>query len=87
MYGRRLIYSLALFSMKKIKPVYEIRVSRINELISDIERINTPEIAYSYWDSIIAKMPWYDPEREQCVAVALNTRSRPIKPEEQGACY
>jgi len=54
---------------------YEIRVQRLNET-PDAPKLETPESAFRYWQSVIIKMPWYIPDREICVAITLNTRLR-----------
>ena len=54
---------------------YEIRVQRLNET-PDAPKLETPEAAYRYWESVITKMPWFIPDREVCVAITLNTRLR-----------
>jgi DNA repair protein RadC len=54
---------------------YEIRVMRLNET-PDAPKLETPETAFKYWETVITKMPWYIPDRELCVAVTLNTRLR-----------
>jgi DNA repair protein RadC len=55
------------------KPTYEIRVSRLNESPGSF-RVDGPEAATAYWAEKISAMPWYDPEREMCVVIMLNTR-------------
>jgi len=59
------------------KSTYEIRVQRINETPGSM-KIDDAGAAAAYWREKIAAMPWYDPEREMCVAVVLNTRLSPI---------
>jgi len=54
---------------------YEIRVQRLNET-PDAPKLETPESAFRYWQSVITTMPWYIPDREVCVAITLNTRLR-----------
>ena len=54
---------------------YEIRVQRLNET-PDAPKLDSPEAAYQYWQSVITKMPWYIPDREICVVLMLNTRLR-----------
>src|SRR5438067_7075360 len=54
---------------------YEIRVLRLNES-PDAPKIETPDQAVGYWQSVISTMPWFIPDREVCVAVTLNTRMR-----------
>jgi len=54
---------------------YEIRVMRLNET-PDAPKLETPDLAFKYWQEVITKMPWYIPDREVCVAVTLNTRYR-----------
>jgi len=57
------------------KATYEIRVQRLNEC-PDAPKLETPETAFRYWQSVITTMPWYIPDREVCVAITLNTRLR-----------
>ena len=52
---------------------YEIRVLRLNET-PDAPKLDSPESAFTYWQEVIAKMPWYIPDREVCVAIMLNIR-------------
>ena len=66
-----------IFTKQDFHKVYEIKVSRINEMPCDTNKLDMPEQAVRYWKENIEKMPWYDPEREQCVTVMLNTRYRP----------
>jgi DNA repair protein RadC len=54
------------------KSTCEIRVQRINETPGSF-KVDSPYKAARYWRKKISVMPWYDPEREQAVAVALNT--------------
>src|SRR5271154_5873745 len=54
---------------------YEIRVQRLNET-PDAPKLEAPETAFQYWQSVITTMPWYIPDREVCVAITLNTRLR-----------
>jgi len=54
---------------------YEIRVQRLNET-PDAPKLDAPEAAFRYWQSVITTMPWYIPDREICVAITLNTRLR-----------
>jgi hypothetical protein len=51
---------------------YEIRVIRLNET-PDAPKLESPEAAYHYWQSVITKMPWFIPDREICVTITLNT--------------
>ena len=54
---------------------YEIRVMRLNES-PDAPKLETPETAFNYWQTVITKMPWFIPDREVCVAITVNTRLR-----------
>ena len=54
---------------------YEIRVQRLNEM-PDAPKLETPESAVNYWQSVITTMPWFIADREICVAITLNTRLR-----------
>jgi len=53
-------------------PVFEVRVQRINETPGSF-RVESPEAVDLYWHEKIARMPWFDPEREMCVSILLNT--------------
>jgi len=55
------------------KSTFEVRVQRLNETPGSM-RVDDPVSAVAYWQEKIAVMPWYDPEREMCVSVMLNTR-------------
>jgi len=55
------------------KSTFEVRVQRLNETPGSM-RVDDPVSAVAYWREKIAVMPWYDPEREMCVSVMLNTR-------------
>ena len=37
---------------------YEIRVQRLNET-PDAPKLESPETAVRYWQSVITQMPWY----------------------------
>ena len=54
---------------------YEIRVLRLNEM-PDAPKIDCPQQAHRYWQDVVAKMPWFIPDREVCVVLTLNTRYR-----------
>ncbi len=60
-----------------MKPTYEIRISRLNETPGP-DCLDRPEMALAYWRGTITKMPWFHPDREHVVALALNTRHRPV---------
>ena len=59
--------------MRYSKSTFEIRIQRLNETPGSM-RVDDPMSAAAYWQEKIAVMPWYDPEREMCVSVMLNTR-------------
>lgn len=63
--------------MKYKKSVFEVRVQRLNE-VPGAFRIDTPVDAVTFWQSYLVQMPWYDPEREMCVVVPLNTKHIPL---------
>jgi DNA repair protein RadC len=63
--------------MKYKKSVFEVRVQRLNE-VPGAFRIDTPVDAVTFWQSYLVQMPWYDPEREMCAVVHLNTKHIPI---------
>ena len=52
---------------------YEVRVQRLQECPGSM-KVDSPEAALTYWREKIAVAPWYDPEREACAAILLNTR-------------
>ena len=56
-----------------MKPAYEIRVQRLNEVPFE-SKLDSPACMAEYWNTVIAKMPWFIPDREICVSVTLNTR-------------
>ena len=56
-----------------MKPAYEIRVLRLNEVPFE-SKMDSPARVLEYWNNVIAKMPWYIPDREICVSMTLNTR-------------
>ena len=55
------------------KSTFEVRIQRLNETPGSM-RLDDVSSAAAYWREKITVMPWYDPEREMCVAVMLNTR-------------
>jgi len=59
------------------KSTFEVRVQRLNETPGSM-KLDGVESAAAYWREKITAMPWYDPEREMCVAVMLNTRLSPV---------
>jgi DNA repair protein RadC len=59
------------------KSTFEVRVQRLNETPGSM-RVDDASSAATYWREKITAMPWYDPEREMCVAVMLNTRLSPV---------
>ena len=56
-----------------MKSSYEIRVLRLNEVPFE-QKLDSPACMAEYWNTVIAKMPWFIPDREICVSVTLNTR-------------
>jgi DNA repair protein RadC len=56
-----------------MKASYEIRVQRINEVPFE-SKLDAPTCMVEYWNTVIAKMPWFIPDREICVSVTVNTR-------------
>ena len=52
---------------------YEVRVQRLQECPGSM-KVDSPEAALTYWREKIDVAPWYDPEREACAAILLNTR-------------
>ena len=59
------------------KSTFEVRVQRLNETPGSM-KVDDASSAATYWREKITAMPWYDPEREMCVAVMLNTRLSPV---------
>ena len=60
--------------MKRYKfPTYEIRVARLQEHPGSL-KIDAPRHALTYWQEKVEVAPWFDPEREMCVVIVLNTR-------------
>ena len=65
--------------MKYRKSIYEVRIQRLNESPAPIDlRLDHPAAVWSYWKKAIVPMPWFDPERELCVSVNVNTRFAPL---------
>jgi DNA repair protein RadC len=56
-----------------MKPAYEVRVQRLNEMPFGT-KLDSPAEVMDYWREVITKMPWFIPDREICVAIMLNTR-------------
>jgi len=52
---------------------FEVRIQRLNETPGSM-KLDDVSSAAAYWREKITAMPWYDPEREMCVAVMLNAR-------------
>lgn len=59
------------------RSVFEVRVQRINESSGTL-RIEDPESGWIYWREKIQSAQWFDPEKECCVAILLNTRHSAI---------
>ncbi len=59
--------------MKYKFSTYEVKVQRLNESCGSF-RVDTPDQTVAYWREKVVRSPWYDPEREQVVALVLNTR-------------
>ena len=65
--------------MKYRKSIYEVRIQRLNESPAPIDlKLDHPAALWSYWKEAIVPMPWFDPERELCVAILLTTRFAPL---------
>ena len=54
-------------------PTYEIRIQRLQETPGSF-KVDTPMEAVNYWREKITIAPWFNPEREACVVINLNTR-------------
>lgn len=54
----------------------EVRVTYLQEFPSRL--CDSPESLRKYWQRVITKAPWFDPERECAVSVALNTKMKVV---------
>lgn len=55
------------------KPTYEFKLTRVREA-GRSRKIDCPEGAFDYWNSIVATSGWFQETREHLVVVLLNTR-------------
>lgn len=59
--------------MKRAAFSCEVRVQRLNETPGTL-KVESPEDLAAYWREKVSPMPWFDAEREMCVAVMLNAK-------------
>jgi len=52
---------------------FMIKVVRVGEPELSM-RVNTPQIARRYWDSVIQKQSWFDQDKEHLVVLLLSVR-------------
>lgn len=52
---------------------YMLKVLRVGEPVPSI-RLDTPQIARKYWNSVIKTQPWFDEDKEHIVVLLLSTR-------------
>src|SRR5215469_2282096 len=56
--------------------VNEFKIVRLRECPVDSPTLDTPAAVASYWRSCVLSAPHFDPERENLVVFALNTRKK-----------
>jgi DNA repair protein RadC len=61
---------------RRSKPPREFKVLSLRESPSPIMRVDTPADIAAYWHANIPLADWYDPCKEACVVLVLNTRHR-----------
>lgn len=59
--------------MKKPIQSFSVKVLRVGQP-ADSPKLDSPELALGYWNSIITHQEWYDENKEHLVALLLNTR-------------
>ena len=58
---------------KKKKKSYEFKLTRVCEA-GDTEKIDSPELAFSYWNRVISQRDWFQENKEHLGVLLLNTR-------------
>lgn len=53
--------------------VFDVRISMVSEQPA-FGKVESPEASLRYWKDVIEKESWFDPEKEQVVALILNTK-------------
>lgn len=65
--------SAALGKPSKVAEHYQVRICRVSEPIATL-KLDSPELCADYWREIISAKSWFDPEKEQVIALCLNTK-------------
>jgi len=60
-----------------MKTPHEFKIMPVRECVA-AELVDTPDRAAEYWKNNIPQADWYDPAKEACVVLMLNTRRRII---------
>ena len=61
-------------SGKRLKrKAYEFKLSRVREVCA-ARKVDSPELAYAYWQEVICKAEWFQENKEHLVVLLLNTR-------------
>ena len=55
------------------KRAYEYKLTRVREACASF-KIESPELAYEYWQEVIRKADWFHENKEHLVILLLNTR-------------
>ena len=55
------------------KRAYEYKLTRVRETCASF-KIESPELAYAYWQEVITKADWFHENKEHLVILLLNTR-------------
>ena len=55
------------------KRAYEFKLTRVREACASF-KIESPDLAYEYWQEVIAKADWFHENKEHLVILLLNTR-------------
>ena len=57
----------------KPKLSFHVKVVRVGQP-ADSPKLDAPELALNYWNSIIARQEWYDEAKEHLVVLLLSTK-------------
>lgn len=52
---------------------YMLKVLRVGEPVPSM-RIDSPEVAQKYWNTVIKKQPWFDDQKETLIVLLLSTK-------------
>ena len=55
------------------KRAYEFKLARVRE-VSSSRKVDSPELAYEYWQDVVKKAGWFSDCKEHLVVLLLNTR-------------